>query len=244
MFRALLTILTLLTSPIAFGQLGNTALEENRIKIGIIDTGLNVTEKIYPFLCNVGHMSFVGTSPFVDENDSQHGTNIAGLIAEHLDPKKHCLVILKFHGPKMNRREFMRYVRIAIDYSVTINVKYLNLSLGGDDPETIEQLILQEALDEGIKIAVAAGNGRKNRQNVSIGVNLDKKCYYYPACYKFSGKNKDNFHVVGSSKGLFSNKGKVVKYWEDGVDKGTPKLSGTSQATAIHLGKWVKKDSE
>jgi hypothetical protein len=53
---------------------------------------------------------------------------------------------------------------------------------------------------------------------------------------------------VGSSTGyinqwggvhIYGNYGKKVKYYEDGTLVGTPKNLGTSQATAIHTGKWA-----
>jgi hypothetical protein len=90
----------------------------------------------------------------------------------------------------------------------------------------------------------------KNKDYIKddLGIDLDKKCDIYPGCYNFPNPN---FRVVGSTTGYenqyggynsYSNFGAVVKYWEDGTNQGLGKLRGTSQATAIYLGKWIAEE--
>ena len=68
--------------------------KETRIKIAIIDTGIDVTPKIAPYLCNSGHKSFHGAfsfgsyDVFKDSVPQKHGTNVADLIAQNLDKKR------------------------------------------------------------------------------------------------------------------------------------------------------------
>lgn len=209
-------------------------LPENRVKIAVIDTGMEMNPYLKPFLCRGGHTSFVDDAPISDGHRGRHGTNVAGLIADNLDPKKHCLLIIKFYSQYLGSIEFKDFVRMGIEYAITQNVQYINLSLGGPDSMFLEYLSIEKALRLGIKVSVAAGND---------GKDLDKKCYYYPACYDFKVQ-KENFRVVGSKGSRFSNRGKIVKFWEDGNDVGVPLMSGTSQATAIQTGKWVKADSK
>lgn len=246
-------------------------VEENRIKIAIIDTGVNITPTLKPFLCRSGHISLVDDFPLRDSNYSRHGTNVAGLISESLDPERECLLIIKFYKDGFNT-DFFKKVRTAVDYAVFREVKFINMSLGGDGASDLEKLAISNAIDKGIRIAVAAGNGIKKpikdkdgfyvrldgtRDKVdshkykyyadSVGQDLDKNCFYYPACYKFP---LEYYRVVGSNTGYenpfggiteYSNYGKKVTHWEDGTEVGTPKLRGTSQATAIHTGKWVRE---
>lgn len=264
--------MTLSCTSVSYSQT-EKAIIEKRVKIGIIDTGVDVTQKLRPFLCSSGHISLVDDSSLTDSHYSKHGTNVAGLISENLDPEKECLLIIKFYDDS-KKANFFKNVRLSVNYAITQKVSYLNMSLGGDSPISLEKESIKEALEAGIKISVAAGNGEegplKDKNNLyvrkdsnfrdsklvkgveyvkaNIGFDLDKKCQYFPACYDFDSKN---FHVVGSTTGYknsyggitsYSNYGKKVTSWEDGTNKGFPPLSGTSQATAIHTGKWVKED--
>lgn len=222
--------------------IGPAPVPENRIKVAVVDTGLELTDRIKPFICREGHISFTNDSPFTDGHAGKHGTNVAGLIADNLDSSKHCLLIIKFYSQYLGNGEFKDFVRMGIEYAITQNAKYLNLSLGGPESSHLEYLSLQAGLNKGMKILVAAGNGKLFKGDY-IGQNLDKSCYYYPACYEFRSL-KQNFFVVGSTKSKFSNYGKVVNKWENGNLVGFPAQSGTSQATAIATGKLVKADTK
>src|SRR5690606_16619997 len=75
--------------------------EDSRQIIMVIDTGLKMTKEIYPYVCQAGHKSYIfGQKALEDHNG--HGTNVAGLIAKGMDPKKQCLVIVKFWDQDMN----------------------------------------------------------------------------------------------------------------------------------------------
>jgi len=246
-------------------------VEETRVKIAVIDTGINVSPKLKPFLCTSGHISLVDDFPLRDSNVQMHGTNIVGLISENLDPKRECILIIKFYKDGLHE-DFFKKVRTAVDYAVFRQVKFINMSLGGEGVSDLEKLAISNAIDKKIRIAVAAGNGLfkpikdkdgkfvrldGTRDKVDrwprkyyaawIGQDLDKNCYYFPACYQFPS---EYFRVVGSNTGYendfggenrYSNYGKKVTHWENGTNVGTPKMKGTSQATAINLGKWVRE---
>lgn len=201
--------------------------KEPRIKIVVIDTGLKVTKEILPYLCKYGHFSTQGN---VFKDTIGHGTNVTGLIAERIDPKKYCILMIKYTNSfNSNAKDYvasLRYIK-SLD-----NVGFVNLSLGGTDIDTDELWVLDDLLRRGVKISVSAGN---------FNQDLDKNCNVFPACY--STIFGSNFHVVGSSTQYagraYSNYGAVVKYHEDGTRVGTPPMTGTSQAAAIHTGKWV-----
>lgn len=205
---------------------------EMRRKIVIIDTGANPeVGNIKNALCAYGHRSFVDNRPLVDDYHTEHGTNIAGIIADGLDTTKYCLIILKYisesNGGKIENEV------AAIQHATYQDPYIINLSLGGADENPLERRALQEALNKGIIISVAAGNE---------GLDLDKGCVTYPACYAKDFNNK-NYHVVGSTTAnirRYSNHGKIVNYLEDGTHKGFNALSGTSQSTAIHTNKLAR----
>jgi subtilisin family serine protease len=206
--------------------------QETRIKIAVIDSGLdNSSGRFTSLLCQKGSESLVGGSPFTDKLG--HGTNVAGLIAQNLDPKTHCLAIYKAYLPKGPRRLQMLLLYKALTDAILAKVSFINFSWSGMGPDKQELSIFNLAVAKHIKVAVAAGNGN---------VNLDKNCSEYPACYgQFLGQRY--FHVIGSSartkKHEYSNYGKVVTHKENGTEVGLPVMTGTSQSTAIHTGKWA-----
>ncbi len=115
------------------------------------------------------------------------------------------------------------------------------MSLEGNTFKFLDYRFLQILLNNGTNVAVAAGNSNKN---------LNEKCNVFPACLNL---NSNNFRVVGSNTAnvyvvnntvtysKYSNYGTVVTALEDGTDKGTPQMSGTSQATAIYTSKWINQ---
>jgi hypothetical protein len=242
MIKGLTVIMILFIGIFVWAQSWEEDRPENRIKIAVIDTGYDVTPELQPFICSKGHASFVDDFPMRDSHKSKHGTNVVGLIAKNLNPNKHCILIIKFYNEYLSAAEFGNFVRLGIEYAISQNARYINLSLSGSAPAYMEYLALEQALMHGIKVSVAAGNGRETPKG-SVGIDLDKKCAAFPACYSFRTM-QSNFHVVGSSGSRFSNRGQVVKFWENGNQVGKPALSGTSQAAAIHTGKTVKADSK
>lgn len=235
---------------------------ETRIKVAVLDTGLDISEKIRPFLCRSGHSSLVkGSDPFKDGYHSKHGSNVAGLIAENLDPKKQCLVIINFYDSMGPVSDYSKLIHKGVRHAIRIKADYLNMSLGGPQASKVEYALLRRALLQGMKVAVAAGNNSgkslvldSNRKVVvendlqlfeDAAQDLDKECIYFPACYKMDSAN---FHVVGSNTTyknkwggdhVYGNFGSQVTHWENGTNRGLPAMTGTSQSTAIHMGKWA-----
>lgn len=203
---------------------------EYRIKIAVIDTGLDLDlYHAHNMLCNSGSKSFVDDDPLKDAAGNKHGTNVAGLVSKDLDVTKYCLIILKVY----NSRGDIPYKlpAEAITYAIEQKVRFINLSIAAPGYIDHEFRIINLAIRHGIKISVAAGNKHSD---------LDTLCDVYPACYSVKSKY---FHVVGSSTYLnkeYSNYGGPVKYVEDGSGVGIPRLSGTSQATAIHTNKLIR----
>ena len=223
-------------------ELESKSLIEKRAMIAVIDTGLTVTPENNKFLCYRGHKSFTDSKSINDDHKSQHGNNIASILIKHIDSSKACLLILKFWGGSDTNS--ISALGEAMNYAADMRVSYVNLSVSGTSYSEVESKALKRLLEVGAKIAVAAGNGEERKlgsESVFIGVNLDQSCNIFPACNK-TKLNNPNFHVVGATGAPFSNFGTIVTSWESGTQQGTPKLSGTSQATANFLGKLVKAE--
>lgn len=234
---AIITFLTLILAPglDALGTKFESDPSESRIVIAIIDAGLDsdlaVERGIANYLCKSGHISYVSLEPFTDDH-TKHGTNIAGLLVRGLDPAKYCILILRFYHRKAKDGHNILNVARALEHSRSMGASYVNLSLNGERPSKREKKALRELLRAGAKVAVAAGNER---------ANLDKKCVSFPACYTKLGPN---YRIIGSRTGTYSNYGRIITHWEDGTNKGYPAMRGTSQATAIHMNKWIKEGAK
>lgn len=210
--------------------LSNNAPVESRIKIAVIDTGIDSSfVELKPYFCKTGHKSIVDNTPMTDSTKMKHGTNVTGLIAKSIDPNKACLIIIKFYSSEKSNTV------AAINHAISQQADFINMSLGGSEYSTTEYRAITKALSLGIKIAVAAGNDYRN---------LDNNCYYYPACYAKT-IHSNQFKVVGSntySDKHYTNYGSIVSTTENGTNVGLPRLTGTSQATAIFTGKWVNNN--
>jgi subtilisin family serine protease len=244
MFRSLLlfAILYFQSSPALAGLIHSYVLieptdinfSETRSRIAVIDTGIIMYPGLDRYLCKGKHFDFTDTGL---EDTVGHGTNIAGILQGYMNPNKECLVIYKVYNGGIK----FHYSNQALRRLVIDKIKFANLSFGGLQQESTERNALQEALNAGVVIAVAAGNEN---------TDLNKDCSYFPVCYHFHGPNAYNFHTVGNS-GAFnsSNYGdKVITDWADGMHvcagydaRGTLLCSsGSSQSTPKVLGKLIQ----
>jgi len=209
------------------------AVVDHRIRIAVIDSGINITPEIKPFMCVNGEEDMTGAGP---KDTHGHGTNIAHLIARNLDPTKHCLVSIKYFQTGLYSVYNLQYEIQAFKRAVAIGSKYINLSSGGGEPSAEEISIIKKALSKNIRVIVAAGNE---------GQDLSMNCNYFPAC----SVKDDNFYVVGNKylDGRMvpsSNFNGPVRAYRTGVDckAGGCTMSGTSQSTAIFTGELVKQE--
>lgn len=227
------------------------------IKVAVIDAGF----KFYKYddkipLCNGGHKDFTGNN-FKDwrsQDWRSHGTHVSGLIDRYAANTNYCQVIIKYFkpGPDSEDGNLDRSVK-AIKHATALSVDFINYSAGGKGKSKKEATAIAQALRKGITFVTAAGND---------GRDLDKDCYYYPACYakqmkeievvenwRTSGERNIKFWDLFSKKQLNSairtkstNFGSIT----DGGEQGKETVfgitrQGTSQATAIRTGKLIRK---
>lgn len=200
-----------------------------KYKVAIIDTGLPVKTKL-PF-CPSDHADFTGTDIY-DENG--HATNIAALITREATGVDFCIISVKYFHPSKTAGSNLLSMRQSIDYAIDMNVDVINISGGGEDYSREEALIIQKALNKGIKIIAAAGNGSQDFSK--------NGCKYYPACYDDRimavGCMKKDFTPCDQSN--FGGKIKIVAIGQNQKGSEGVLMTGTSQATAIATGIYLK----
>lgn len=229
MYRTLLREIILLTAIAAsYAAIG----KETRKVVAIIDTGISSSLLNKPFMCKDMHADFTG----MGINDSHgHGSNIAGIIANKLNPKTHCLLIIKYWHTTQNPWGMYRLYEVfssVLSYIEAVKPAYVNYSSAGFGFSTREFNVYSKLIDNGTKVVVAAGNDMKD---------LDEGCDTFPACYFF---NEPNFYVVRASKSTLSNKNGPVNVSRPGNNVcGFGRcLTGTSQAAAQFTADLISKE--
>ena len=225
-----LSILVLVIS--LFGRSCNSEAKE--LVVAIVDTGIDLGNKeLTKKMCKTGHMDYTGEGL---QDQHGHGSHIAGLIINYAEDSKYCLVIIKFASRQ--RKEYHSNFVKAMSYISVIKPDIVNISAGGTSSSLKEFIDIQS--NQNIIYVAAAGNDSRDITLQGSG--------FYPASYGLK-----NIIVVGAKdangyRHTTSNYGNMVDKWELGVDveswglKGNRvRMTGTSQATAIHTGKLVFK---
>ena len=204
-----------------------------QIVVAVIDTGI---DPAIPNLCKVGHKSFTTNSSDPLQDNVGHGTHLAGLITSIAGAGDYCILSIKYSNTSKSSSENAYDLVKAIQYAVSMDVNFINISGGGIGPSTPERIAIEDALNKHIVVVTAAGNE---------GMDLDKGCIYYPACYDKRIIVVGNLRDSSSSERYpTSNYGVRVNRWEVGhhVKSNLPGgrigyMGGTSQAAAIATGK-------
>lgn len=244
-------LLILACSQIANADAGWARITK-KIKVAVIDTGID--EKLLKgnSYCDDGHKDFTGEG--IKDNHG-HGTHISGIVDQYaknhiFKPGKspseidklqenYCQIIIKYYDPKAYRQDNLKNTIKSFKWAIEQGVQIINYSGGGTEFSKEEKAVVLEALNKGIIIVAAAGNERSD---------IDKH-KYYPAMYD------KRIHIVGNLVKLqprevasSSNTGQSITDWEIGTNvlSRLPNMSygfmtGTSQATAIKTGKLVRE---
>jgi hypothetical protein len=144
---------------------------------------------------------------------------------------------LKYYRPDGNGN--LRATVNAIKYATDLKLDFINYSGGGADPNVDEYYAIEQYVNGGGTILVAAGNDGKNLDNPENG--------FYPAKYAVHDKRiivvglLNDFGIIST----VSNYGSFVTRWEKSVNApGFGHPSGTSLATAVATGKEVAKNKK
>lgn len=192
--------------------------DDSRTKILIIDSGIYKNSFKRSIFCQGSHKY---------QNDiykPEHGTNIVSLASKNVDFTKFCIYYVA-----IDFKTATNYEDTLKKFKDLTNVKVINLSIAGDNFIQEESDFIKNSLNKGTIINVAAGNDGKtyNKSN----------CKVYPACLVYTLQN-NKFRVVHNKSAESSNKLLGIPYYgHKGTLVGRPKLTGTSQATAIQTNK-------
>lgn len=204
------------------------------IRVAVIDTGINDYLRHTLPMCPTGHIDLTNTT-LIDNHG--HGSHIAATIAKYAGKADYCLVIIKYYDTNDKASGSALYLRKALAYANLIKVDIVNISSGGIGSDYFERQNVETLLNRGIIVNVAAGND---------GKDLDKSCYYFPACYS------KRLNVVGNvlpngKPAAQSNYGKRVNVWREGLEtvkvglKSIVTMFGSSMATARLTGEIVNE---
>lgn len=214
-YREIALLIVVLFTTLVLGQ-------ESRKVVAIVDTGLPYNTAIIPYLCKGLQLDITNRGI---QDYSGHGTNVMGIVAKGIDPKTHCISMVKWwhvlEEPK-NSVQLDEDVSKYMKYLISIKPTLVNMSLSGKGFSAPEFNGIKTLLAMGAKVVVSAGNN---------GQDLSSKCDIYPACYAFKNPN----YFVAGTFDAFSNKNGPVTNILQGVEQcgifGLC-LTGTSQAAA------------
>jgi subtilisin family serine protease len=219
-----------------------------KVKIAVVDTGVNLYRypKLAKYICENGELDVTGKSPL---DVHGHGSNVISIIADKIDPDKACIISVKYYHYQENNDDVNNFIK-ALELLDSLDVKYVNLSVEGPDFYKREKDAIERLLNKGVKVFVSSGNGivkfdYKNSNKIEVGrkpLNLKENCIRFPACYFTNNKN---FFVVKAKDFYASNYDGPVNAEDYGVNQGyfgVPKMTGTSQASANRLGKYVRDE--
>lgn len=222
-----------------------SANADQLIKIAILDSGYDAEYakkvKAEPLkLCDTGHYDFdtgtatIGMLPeYALSGRGKHGTLVASIIADKLKDINYCAVIYQIYPRHMTKLSPIPNILLALKMALNEGFMAVNMSYSGMDTYSEEYRLMKKLGGKGVMMFTAAGNN---------GINLDKACAFYPACYDMSNKV-----VVGAlvTKGTIyrnSNYGKNVEYYlgvlPSYVNAGGAECA-TSYATPRALGDYV-----
>lgn len=215
--KIFLVIFTLASVQVT--KLGDFIICDSRQKIVIVDEGLDLTDDLSHKLCTDSIPAINNTNIVID-----HGRNIISLISPGVDFSKYCIYYIS-----VNFSESGSY-RSAIDLAKSLkNVVLVNLSIANQINDKNAYIVEEHELfiefaNKSIIINAAAGNS-----NLSL---TKANCHIYPACLKHLVKSK-YIRVIENSGAKSNRFVDIDRIIIDGVNKGKPILSGSSQSTAI-----------
>ena len=144
--------------------------QAKQIRIAVVDTGLTV-RSFNGKLCK--DHSVISTMHSIDTSDnSNHGNNVAQIIADGLKDIDYCITSIKVYDTgKLN---MIVFYLLAFEFIIKHNYDIVNISMSGGGNYEPERRLIRQLIKNGTRIVAAAGNNN---------IDLDKACTSFPACY-------------------------------------------------------------
>ncbi|MEK5330795.1 S8 family peptidase [Lysinibacillus sp. FSL W8-0992] len=210
-----------------------TSLEDKKVKVGIIDSGIFVQHELFKNLnlCNYDILEKKEVDNPIDLLG--HGTAVTSVIVNNLElEEQKNIQFFNIVYLNENGKGEVEYFVDAVEWAITKEIDVLNLSIGFQSYHSEIERVVKKALDSGMIIISSAGN--------NLGFNSD-----FPARFKdvisVSAVTKENMQLATSSTGKvdFVAQGQNIKVAD--LD-GTYKIqSGSSLATA-YITSFVMKE--
>ena len=218
--------LILLSMPISIQAI------ESRIKIAVIDTGVNKEVAQSSYMCENGIKNFTNSK---DEDINGHGSHVVNIIGSAINNKKYCIVSYKVFNDKETLTDNYANNNALFSIAKDNGFKYINMSMNGTLHDTTEFKLINYLTNKNIKFTIAAGNEGK--------LITKGDCDQYPACYKLLINKPKNYYVIGAINTNYSNYGSIVDIQVEGTisSLGITKR-GTSQAAAYYAGILINND--
>lgn len=190
-----------------------------RKQIILLDSGISKSEIPAEFLCEYGHRSFIKENDDPLKDETGHGTVLARILVEMINPKEYCIMSYKvFPGYPYPEAYAQALTDIAKTNASAVVIAIEDSSYYLKEPEWLTEILIDK------KVYIAAGNG---------GKNLSITCDVYPACLSI---NSPNLHIVGADTFEFNQFGPINnKAYPHFFYKGH-NHSGTSISTARAVG--------
>lgn len=197
----------------------------NMSTVAVVDTGIDLDHPYLKGRILSSGYNLVGFNS-IPEDDNGHGTHVSGTIVDctnNLNVKIMPIKVLDAQG-----YGFSEITALGIEYAVNNGADIINLSLGGPKSALVDDAV-NNAVNEGVVVCVAAGNGDESGKPVDTSLT--------------SPANNTNAIVVGAIDdngkiASFSNYGTSVDVVAPGVKVMSSfkngeyaMLSGTSMAT-------------
>lgn len=236
---------------------------KRRVTVAVIDSGFDMDAKwkaTYfrsPRICKNGTYSVVEdlddtmyramglpTSPKGNDNvydGHGHGTHIAGIIGRFAGEADYCLYIIKYWTKEASDMAVSVRSIEALKIALDLKVDVINYSGGGTKYLADECEIVKALLDRGTVFFAAAGNEGKDIASTPFyPASCDPRVIKVGATYRDSKKRYDRSNYSTSlSDRYIQEPGVGMLSILPGGQYGY--MTGTSQATAVATGKFVKK---
>jgi len=230
------------------------------IKVAVIDSGVyknHVELKGKTTALNTYATPWSGT----EDNDG-HGTHVSGIIAAKKDNNQggagvaYNASIISIKALESNPitgdcgGDTASIIK-AVNTAVSKGARVINMSLSGNYYDALYEETINKAVNKGVVVVVAAGNGvwnasTKQNEGVQLSTNTSSLNYYSPACFEnvitvsatntgtttkttFSNYGNGIIDIAAPGTSIFSSYLKGYNYeWVDGTSQATPQVAAAA----------------
>lgn len=225
-----LGIIAILAAVLPLTSSSLPLVKDGRLRVYVLDTYVSSGFLNRSYICGEARRNHTQLGEY-----DNHADNVTEIIGRSIDTDRYCVYPVTVLSKNKGRFVFLQEAYIRALYRIHKDplARGLNLSMAGPDVVKGELSVIRSLLRKGTKVVVSAGNDSKILRVGSCGV--------FPACFKLLVEDR-NFIVVSSVDFKKANKVRFPHVVEKGYKVGhSVKLTGTSQAAAVHTGRLFSK---